>query len=170
MGVGAGIVLDSVAADEYAECLLKASFLTGADPGFELFETMYATREAVFDTTTAISPAFPGARGISASPSIENQLQTLLDERCRRFDEGKPYRLRVALDKGGRIALTHAPLAPLAADSVDVLLAPDHGFAPQSSSDPLLRHKTTRRAEYDRAWHEAEALGRFRHAVLQRAR
>ena len=45
MGVGAGIVLDSVAADEYAECQLKASFLTGADPGFELFETMYATRE-----------------------------------------------------------------------------------------------------------------------------
>ena len=57
--------------------------------------------------------------------------------------------------------MTHAPLAPLAADSVDVLLAPDHGFAPQSSSDPLLRHKTTRRAEYDRAWHEAEALGAF---------
>ena len=45
MGVGAGIVLDSVAADEYAECLLKASFLTGADPGLELFETAYATRE-----------------------------------------------------------------------------------------------------------------------------
>ena len=45
MGVGAGIVLDSVAADEYAECQLKASFLTGAEPGFELFETMYATRE-----------------------------------------------------------------------------------------------------------------------------
>ena len=49
----------------------------------------------------------------------------------------------------------------MAADAVDVLLAPDHGFAPQSSSDPLLRHKTTRRAEYDRAWHEAEALGAF---------
>jgi para-aminobenzoate synthetase/4-amino-4-deoxychorismate lyase len=45
MGVGAGIVLDSVAADEYAECQLKASFLTGAEPGFDLFETMYATRE-----------------------------------------------------------------------------------------------------------------------------
>ena len=45
MGVGAGIVLDSIAADEYAECRLKASFLTGAEPGFELFETMYATRE-----------------------------------------------------------------------------------------------------------------------------
>lgn len=44
MGVGAGIVLDSVAADEYEECRLKARFLTEADPGIELFETMYATR------------------------------------------------------------------------------------------------------------------------------
>src|SRR5690606_22040914 len=46
MGVGAGIVIDSAAADEYAECRLKARFLSALDPGFALFETMYATREA----------------------------------------------------------------------------------------------------------------------------
>jgi para-aminobenzoate synthetase / 4-amino-4-deoxychorismate lyase len=46
MGVGGGIVLDSVAAGEYEECQLKARFLTGADPGFELFETTFATRDA----------------------------------------------------------------------------------------------------------------------------
>ncbi|KHJ60689.1 aminotransferase class IV, partial [Burkholderia glumae] len=37
----------------------------------------------------------------------------------------------------------------------------EHGFAPTSSSDPLLAHKTTRRAEYDRAWRAAEAAGAF---------
>jgi para-aminobenzoate synthetase / 4-amino-4-deoxychorismate lyase len=161
MGVGAGIVLDSVAADEYAECLLKASFLTGADPGFELFETMYATRDGgVRHYDRHLARISHSVRYLGFAFD-EKQLGTLVDDRCRSFDAGKPYRLRVALDKGGRITLTHAPLAPLAADSVDVLLAPDHGFAPQSSSDPLLRHKTTRRAEYDRAWHEAEALGAF---------
>jgi para-aminobenzoate synthetase/4-amino-4-deoxychorismate lyase len=40
IGVGAGIVSDSRAEDEFEECLLKARFLTGLDPGFELFETM----------------------------------------------------------------------------------------------------------------------------------
>ena len=45
--------------------------------------------------------------------------------------------------------------------TVDVLLAPEHGFAPQSSNDPLLRHKTTRRADYDRAWKAAESQGAF---------
>ena len=45
MGVGAGIVHDSVAAEEYAECQLKARFLTGLRHDFDLFETMHANRE-----------------------------------------------------------------------------------------------------------------------------
>jgi para-aminobenzoate synthetase/4-amino-4-deoxychorismate lyase len=47
MGVGGGIVHDSVADDEYAECGWKARFLTGHDPGFTLFETMRARDGAV---------------------------------------------------------------------------------------------------------------------------
>ena len=34
MGVGAGIVYDSEANEEYAECQLKAKFLTGLAPRF----------------------------------------------------------------------------------------------------------------------------------------
>ncbi len=40
MGVGGGIVWDSDAASEYAECLLKARFLTEADEPFRLIETI----------------------------------------------------------------------------------------------------------------------------------
>ncbi|WP_231401638.1 chorismate-binding protein, partial [Cupriavidus sp. WS] len=40
MGVGGGIVHDSDAAGEYAECGWKARFLTAHDPGFTLFETL----------------------------------------------------------------------------------------------------------------------------------
>jgi para-aminobenzoate synthetase / 4-amino-4-deoxychorismate lyase len=47
IGIGAGIVQDSRAADEFEECRLKARFLTGLNPGFELFETMHATREGI---------------------------------------------------------------------------------------------------------------------------
>jgi para-aminobenzoate synthetase/4-amino-4-deoxychorismate lyase len=43
MGVGAGIVFDSDAQEEYAECKLKARFLTGLQNEFDIFETMYAT-------------------------------------------------------------------------------------------------------------------------------
>ena len=161
MGIGAGIVLDSVAADEYAECLLKARFLTGADPGFELFETAYATRDAGVRHFGRHLARLAGSARYLGFSLDEAQLKALVGERCMSFDAGKPYRLRIALDKAGQITLSSAPLAPLAADTVDVLLAPDHGFAPQASGDPLLRHKTTRREAFDRAWREAEAQGAF---------
>jgi len=47
MGVGAGIIIDSQAHEEFEECALKARFLTGLDPGFTLFETMYAERTGI---------------------------------------------------------------------------------------------------------------------------
>ncbi len=40
LGVGSGIVWDSDAQDEYAECLLKSDFLVKPDPDFTLFETL----------------------------------------------------------------------------------------------------------------------------------
>ena len=91
----------------------------------------------------------------------ERELDAGVARHCAAFEAGKAYRLRIALDKRGRIAMTSAPLAPLSSDTVDVMLASDHGFTAQSSRDVLLRHKTTRRADYDRAWKAAEAAGAF---------
>jgi para-aminobenzoate synthetase / 4-amino-4-deoxychorismate lyase len=161
MGVGAGIVLDSVAADEYAECELKASFLTDADPGFELFETMYATREdgvrhlARHVARLARSAAWLGFRFDEAG------LRERLEAQCAVLSGGMPHRVRLALAKSGAVQLGTAPLTPLADSVVGVLLAPDHGFTATQASDALLHHKTTRRADYDRGWRSAEALGAF---------
>ena len=161
LGIGAGIVLDSVAADEYEECLLKARFLTGADPGFELFETTYATRDEGVRHYARHVARLKGSAAYLDFAFDEHALRKQVQAHCATLDAGQPYRLRIALDKSGRIAITSAPLAALPSDTVDVLLASDRGFAPQSSGDPLLRHKTTRRADYDRAWKAAEAEGAF---------
>jgi para-aminobenzoate synthetase/4-amino-4-deoxychorismate lyase len=40
MGIGSGVVYDSVGAKEYAECLLKMKFLTDPPKSFELIETL----------------------------------------------------------------------------------------------------------------------------------
>jgi para-aminobenzoate synthetase/4-amino-4-deoxychorismate lyase len=69
--------------------------------------------------------------------------------------------MRLVLEKAGAVELTVAPLMPLADESVGVLLGPAHGFMNVQSDDPLLRHKTTRRAEYDRGWREAEVMDAF---------
>lgn len=173
MGVGGGIVLDSVAADELAECRLKARFLTGADPGFELFETMRASRDAgvaYLDQHLARLAVSAGHLGFAFE---ESALREQIAERCAQLSAGGDYRFRLALSKEGRVSIATAPLGPVAppaADAksdeagsslVDVLLAPEHGFAAMRSNDWLLRHKTTRRAEYDRGWRVAEANGAF---------
>ncbi len=161
MGVGAGVVLDSVAADEYAECELKARFLTGADPGFQLFETTCASRAggiAHFDRHLARLQRSADTFGFAFDPAA---CRAQAAARCAALDGDGPYRMKLALAKDGTLQIVAAPLAPLPAGPVGVLLAPEHGFAPTHSGDVLLLHKTTRRADYDRAWQAAEALGCF---------
>ncbi|EDT39545.1 aminodeoxychorismate synthase component I [Burkholderia ambifaria] len=161
MGVGAGIVLDSVAADEYAECELKARFLTDADPGFQLFETTAATRAdgiRYFERHLARLQGSADAFGFRLDADA---LRREVDARCAALDGDGPYRMKLALAKDGTLDITAAALKPLPAGPVRVMLASAHGFAPTRTDDALLQHKTTRRAEYDRAWQAAEALGGF---------
>jgi para-aminobenzoate synthetase/4-amino-4-deoxychorismate lyase len=161
MGVGAGIVLDSVAADEYEECRLKASFLTGAEPGFDLFETMYATRE------DGVRHLARHLRRLSSSAATfgfkfdEPRIREQLAAQCASLPAQTPHRVRLALSKSGAAQLTAAVLTPLLEACVGVLLGPEQGFASTRAADPLLHHKTTRRADYDRGWREAESKGAF---------
>lgn len=167
MGIGAGIVLDSVAVDEYAECRLKARFLTAADPGFQLFETMQATRGGVshLERHLARLGRSAGALGFVFD---ESALRARIAERCSQLSESA-HRFRLALAKDGAVEIVCAALAPATMlpaqaggkPAVGVLLAPEHGFAPTRPDDWLLRHKCTRRAEYDRGWREAESHGGF---------
>lgn len=167
MGVGAGIVLDSVAADEYEECRLKARFLTDADPGLECFETMYATRESGVRHLDRHLARLAASAAWLGFPCDTDTIRARLAQTCAVFsgdDANAPHRVRLALGKSGEAAITSAALAPLVllpSDEVGVLFADDHGFANVESGDALLLRKTTRRAEYDRAWREAEAQGGF---------
>ncbi|KVU88959.1 aminodeoxychorismate synthase component I [Burkholderia ubonensis] len=161
MGVGAGIVLDSVAADEYAECELKARFLTDADPGFQLFETTCATRAdgiRHLDRHLARLRRSAGAFGFRFD---EAACRERIAADCASLEGDGPYRMKLSLAKDGAFEIVAASLKPLPRGPVGTLLASEHGFAPTHSADALLLHKTTRRAEYDRAWQAAEALGCF---------
>lgn len=161
MGVGAGIVLDSIAADEFAECQLKAQFLTEADPGFQLFETTYASREGgIRHAQRHIERLAKSAEWFGFNFDAE-RLKMLIETKCAAYPAGTALRLKIALSKDGRIELSDAPLVALKSDTVNVLLASDHGFEPRSAADPFSRHKTTHRDDYDRAWHEAEKHDAF---------
>jgi para-aminobenzoate synthetase/4-amino-4-deoxychorismate lyase len=162
MGIGAGIVLDSVAADEYAECNLKARFLTGAEPGFELFETMYATREeGVRHLMRHLERLSSSATTLGFRLDDIHAIRAQIAAKCETLPTQTPHRMRLALSKNGTVQIIAAVLTPLADSTVGVLLGPDQAFPATEAGDPLLRHKTTRRAHFDRGWREAEAKGAF---------
>jgi para-aminobenzoate synthetase/4-amino-4-deoxychorismate lyase len=156
MGVGAGIVHDSVAEEEYAECRLKARFLTGLTNDFELFETLHASR-----VDGCRQQARHLAR-LSASASYfgfawdENAALATLNAACAERPDESPFRLRLALAHDGTFSVQSGVLAPLLA-TVRVMLAPEA----TESGDLFLRHKSSVRARYDAAWRAAEAQGCF---------
>ncbi len=155
MGVGAGIVHDSDAAEEYAECQLKARFLTGLPNQFELFETLRATREGGCAQREAHLARLQASARYFGFACDAGTARATLDKACAALGDGV-WRLRLALAQDGTFSLQSGALAPLA-EPVSVLLAPDT----TDSEDLFLRHKTSVRARYDAAWRAAEAEGAF---------
>jgi para-aminobenzoate synthetase/4-amino-4-deoxychorismate lyase len=157
IGIGGGIVADSVMADEYREALLKMRFL--ADPAGPvcLIETMLWTREAGFylldrhlDRLEASAAYF----GIAAS---RDTVTTLLTDWAASAIEER-YRVRLTLHESEGLAITATPLPEPAADTEFRFL-----IAPQrlDSKSPWLAHKTTNRIVLDAARQQAHA----RHGV-----
>ncbi|MFC5473461.1 aminodeoxychorismate synthase component I [Paraherbaspirillum soli] len=156
MGVGAGIVHDSVAAEEYAECALKAEFLTGLRADFELFETMYATRS---DGCRHLDLHLQRLRASAAYFGFaydEPGLRVTLQQHCAALPQDGAHRMRLALSASGQCSVRTAPLTVLDTP-VKVLLASTQTEA----DDVFLRHKSTLRQRYDQAWQLAEQQGAF---------
>jgi len=157
LGIGAGIVQDSIAADEFEECLLKARFLTALDPGFELFETMLATPgEGIRYLDRHLARLARSARALGFRFDRDAAMQALR-EALPALAPGQPSRLRLALAHAGRIGITHSPLPPLPPGAVKLLIADQR----LPNANPLAAHKTTVRQHYDAGVRAAERAGAF---------
>lgn len=150
--VGSGVTYDSDAASEFAECALKAQFLTRAPRRFELIETLlweggYFLLDLHLERM-ADSAAYFDFRCDEAA----------IREQLRQFAAGLPaagrQRVRMLLARNGAITLSSQAIAKTP-PSVTLTLAGEQ----VSSRDPFLRHKTTQRAVYDRALSDAQARG-----------
>ena len=142
MGVGSGIVADSVASAEWQECLLKGRFLTDADPGVQLIETL-RLENGQFPHLAGHVARLRRSAACFAFPLDEADLRGRLDA----LPKTGVWRVRVTLDKAGQLVVAHFPLAPEPAGPRHATLA----ATPIVSADPLRAHKTTARAVYDAA-------------------
>jgi para-aminobenzoate synthetase / 4-amino-4-deoxychorismate lyase len=156
MGVGAGIVFDSEAHSEYAECQLKARFLTGLPNEFELFETIRASYEDGPRHLDAHLDRIAASCAYFGFPLERDAARAAVVDACLALGPGL-YRLRLSVNQAGQPQVTSAPLPPNPAEPVRVLLADQA----TRSDDLFLQHKTSIRSRYDAAWRAAEAKGAF---------
>jgi para-aminobenzoate synthetase / 4-amino-4-deoxychorismate lyase len=156
LGVGAGIVFDSDAEAEYAECQLKARFLTGLPNEFTLFETIRASFDDGPRHLDAHLDRIAASCAYFGFPFDRDAARTLVVDACLALPPGL-HRIRLSAGLDGQATVESSPLAPNPREPVRVLLAD----TPTESDDLFLRHKTSLRSRYDAAWRAAEAKGAF---------
>ncbi len=151
LGVGSGIVHESCAADEYAECLLKARHYESARPPIELIETLlYSPERGLVRGEAHLNRMQSSAETFGMPFDREAAAQSLVDAAIgRRGDAanegGSRTRIRIILNEAGEINTTTTPFAGSANEIWRYAISP----ARVSSNDALLRHKTTWRELYD---------------------
>lgn len=152
LGVGGGIVWDSEPASEYAECMLKARFLTEEAAPFSLIETMrWSPSEGYFLLQRHLSRLGHSARyfGFICDRDMVRDRLIAAVAQAR-----APQRVRLTLDASGEVQITMSPFEAHTPGAVWRFAIADKRT---DSSQPIYHHKTTSRDVYDGEWRRLNA-------------
>ena len=145
-GVGGGITAGSTAEGEWEETRLKSLVCRTRPPQFSLLETLLWTPEQGYLFLTEHLRRLQASAEYFSRPFDPDLLQTRLTTAAREF-EMVPQRVRVLLDRDGRLELEGTPCTPHdCGQPVQIVPAP----CPIDDTDVFLYHKTTRREFYER--------------------
>ena len=141
LGLGSGVVADSDAAGEWAECVQKSAFLARKPPP-DIIETMCVEAGIVRDLARHLARMAQTAAFLGTNHDrkyLETSIPAMVPP-------GFSGRLRLLLAPSGAVSLHLSP-PPEATARVRVAVAP----LPVATDDWRLRHKTTDRGFYDAA-------------------
>ena len=141
LGLGSGIVADSIAESEWLECLQKGKFIP-SETAFELIETMRAEGGAVSELPLHLDRLQRSAAQFDFAFD-RARIERSLSEAALASGSG---RLRLTLSSVGDLTIQAQPLTDFP-DQLRAMLLP----LPVDRHDFRLRHKTTDRAFYDDA-------------------
>ena len=142
IGLGGGVVHDSEAAREYAECQVKARFLTAGRRPIELIETLRHDEAAGFLRLASHFQRMAASAGVFGLCFDERLARQALDAAVA--GKAGPLRVRLALDEAGQFQSVAVPLPPNPAQWT-YAISPERVY----SGDELLRHKTSWRELYE---------------------
>jgi para-aminobenzoate synthetase / 4-amino-4-deoxychorismate lyase len=153
MGIGSGIIHDSDPHNEWEECLLKANFLTKPQEEIHLIETIlwkpdtgYWLLEEHLDRLRNSALYFQYIFDLE-------DIKSSLKKKCSNFPDVVAQRVRLLLDKSGKLTITHndCPALPSVTEGGSRRL-PGIVISDKKihSSNRFLYHKTTNRTLYDK--------------------
>ncbi len=164
MGVGSGVVIDSDAAEEYRECLLKAEFLTRSwaelPERLSLIETMLWDGDYPLGNYPFLGlhlDRLEDSAEYFGFPCERAAVKASLIGRANGFSGREPRKVRLLLDSDGELQITDEVLAPPAGEQRigRVRIAQER----TDPADRMLYHKTTHRPLYAQAFEQAARLG-----------
>lgn len=155
MGVGSGIVFDSSPESEYEECELKGQFFTGGSAEFDLIDcVLHDGGYRHLD------------KHLARLKNSADELGFLLDRDALAADlrsmqaglPAGPSKVRIVLRKDGAWRIESLPVQAQPGRAARVAVSVD--YTP-TSSDWLIRHKTTAREQYAREYEKYAAAGYY---------
>uniref|UniRef100_UPI004056C70D chorismate-binding protein n=1 Tax=Candidatus Electrothrix sp. TaxID=2170559 RepID=UPI004056C70D len=161
MGIGSGIVADSVAEEEWKECLLKGNFLTKSRGEFQLIETLlwqpeqgYCLLEYHLERLQDAARYF---HFYSEPEEIKQALQATARD-LRDKERAQPWRVRLLLYQDGCVEISTTPFKESAQQGKALVCFSQEQV---DSQDPHRFHKTTQRELYTREFQRATEQGYY---------
>jgi para-aminobenzoate synthetase/4-amino-4-deoxychorismate lyase len=155
LGIGGGIVDDSVEKYEYEEALLKARFLAERFPRFSLIETMLWQENKGYFLLDLHLERLQKSCDYFSIPLDLKKLKKNLKIAQARLRQGK-WRIRILVDLTGSMNIERQPLEEL--NTPVRVKVSAHRINPRNV---FLYHKTTHRYIYDKEAEEARRQGFF---------
>lgn len=145
IGIGSGVVQDSAADAEYAECLLKMRFLTDEVRDFSLFETLLYEPGAGYALLERHLARMARSADYFRYPFDEAAASHLLASEAESFGN-MDQRVRLVLARDGGLTVTSTALPPGSTPPEMRYVISEYRVA---SGNRFLYHKTTERELYD---------------------
>jgi len=155
LGIGAGIVWDSDPKKEYEETLLKSKFLAESENYFDLFETMLNENGKILFLEEHIE-RLRLASDFFLFNFNEMKIRKFVDEKIADLGPGKKYKIKLILNKWGRIQIETSNL-PSAEKIVKIIISEKR----ISTQNKFQYFKTTNRKLYDDEYQKYSAKGFF---------
>lgn len=152
LGIGSGIVYDSIAKKEYQECLLKSEFLTKAQDDFAIFETLLWTQEIGYQNLEMHLTRLKNAAQHFGMRFGENYIRHMLKTTAENIAWDKA-RIKISINE----ASDEVAIFEFENDERDWKITLSKTII--NIDNTWIYYKTTNRKIYDNEWQEYKAKG-----------